>query len=78
MFLTNGTNVLSHKRPIFLALAKYIYHLNYKVLTFDFPGFSESENPQNCLSLKIFDFTKDVHSAIDSLISRIFIQDRFT
>lgn len=80
ILILHGTNILGRKQPIVLSLAKEFQDLDYTVLTIDFRGYNESQDPLKTTSYKDLDFAQDVVSAINYLklnthidTSRIFI-----
>ena len=67
ILILHGTHVLGRKQPIILSIAEEFQKLGYSVLTIDFRGYNDSEDPANIKSLEDLDFAQDIISAIDFL-----------
>lgn len=75
IILLHGTNILGRKQPIILSLAEKFYQLNYSVLTIDFRGYGESEDPKYPITLESLDFAQDVISAVDFLLDKTAVDE---
>lgn len=67
ILILHGTHVLGRKQPIILSVAKEFQKLGYSVLSIDFRGYNESQDPLYIKSIHDLDFAQDVISAIDFL-----------
>lgn len=67
ILILHGTHVLGRRQPIILSVAKEFQKLGYSVLSIDFRGYNESQDPQSVKSIDDLDFAQDVIAAIDYL-----------
>ena len=67
ILILHGTHVLGRKQPIILSIAEEFQKLGYSVLTIDFRGYNDSEDPESIKSLDELDFAQDIISAINFL-----------
>lgn len=65
--ICHGGTQLGRRLALYVVMARKLAERGYVVLTFDFRGFGESEDPQRFKTFSDLDFTRDVSSALTYL-----------
>ena len=70
LVLLHGSSRPARKEALIQVLAKKFYDRGYAVLTFDFQGYGESEDPGDHHQAGAFDFVRDTQKALDFLLTQ--------
>jgi len=70
LVLLHGSSRPARKEALIQVLARKFYERGYAVLTFDFQGYGESEDPSDHHQAGAFDFVQDTHKALDFLLAQ--------